>query len=102
MFSIAIHHSNVLDKILTGCFLKSRHRIAGTAIKQTLQLVLDLATSLTMAMRADNKPKEGGIPTSSWDAAAFGAKLIKIHRSWESSMKHLVRLALICTIRDGL
>lgn len=76
VFSISTHHSDTLDKILTACFLKSRHRTAGAAVKKPLQLILNVAGLLADTRRSDVNTQE--------------AKLVEMHKSWDASMRHLV------------
>lgn len=41
VFSLAEAHSGVMDDILTACLLRSGQRIAGGALRDSLELVLD-------------------------------------------------------------
>ncbi|KAG8998356.1 hypothetical protein FRB94_006929 [Tulasnella sp. JGI-2019a] len=81
VFSISSQHSDALDKILTACLLKSRHRAAGAAVKKPLQLILDLADVLTEAMSPDG---------SIIDAAEI--RLVELYGAWDASMRHLVKV----------
>ncbi|KAG8873639.1 hypothetical protein FRB97_006600 [Tulasnella sp. 331] len=81
VFSISTHHSDTLDKILTACFLKSRHRNAGAAVKKPLQLILDLAGVVTDTRMPDGSAEE-----------AKEARLVELHKSWDSSMRHLTKI----------
>lgn len=76
VFSIIQYHSNMLDKILSACFLKGRQRSTRMAVQQPLSLILQLATLI------QGQAEEGKLEV---------ANLKELETSWHKSLQTLVR-----------
>jgi hypothetical protein len=83
VFSVEAFHSATLDKILTACLLKAKHKSVGDALKECMAFTLDLGMLVRRMRRNDFDEEEGA------------KKLKAIHRKWHRSMQSLVSRSLV-------
>ena len=96
VFTVEAFHSVTLDKILTACLLKSKHKPIGDILKECMGVVLELGMIVRWMTRDDFSSEEAP------------RRLIALQGRWHKSMHSLVSnyesrfatTALICGSED--